>query len=241
MSARRILSIAEALPLGWLDHLTENGRLGSGLDIATTEKATSNPSALSIIEEVGLMYFIRLLVRWKTNDPEVTKALIRYVISSLSLRRRRLNKLCVDATNERFFATDLRSDLAGEVPVELIISSEAITYRGEKMPTKTYLGNLYVNTIDEGRMALPEEKWISDDARQVVRDRGGFDAAVDKQGNHADGFDAVKLGLHSLIGRGGPASASAASVGSLNPGNPSSYWQNPFAHLFDTNRRSVHA
>jgi len=231
MSARRILSIAEALPLGWLDHLTDNGRLGAGLDVATTERATSNPSALAIVEEVGLMYFVRLLMRWKTADPEVTKALIRLVARSLALRRRRLVKLCADATNERFFATDLRSDLAGLVPVELVISSEAISYRGEKMPTKTYLGNLYINTIDDACLALPEEKWISDDARQVVRDRGGFDAPVDKQGNHADGFDAVKLGLHSLIGRGGPAMASAAATGAMSR-SPIG-WRNPYARLFE--------
>ena len=231
MSARRILSIADALPLGWLDHLAENTRLGSGLDVATTERATSNPSSLAIVEEVGMMFFVRLLMRWKTADPEVTKALIRLVISSLALRRRRLVKLCADATNERFFATDLRSALVGMVPVELVISSEAITYRGEKMPTKTYLGNLYVNTIDDGRMALPEEKWIADDARLVTRDRGGFDAAVDKQGNHADTFDAVKLALHSLIGRGGPATASAASTGTMNR-SPIG-WRNPLARLFE--------
>jgi len=238
MSARRSISIADALPLGWLDCLTENGRLGAGLDPATTEKAMSNPSALAIVEEVGLMYFVRLLVRWKTADPEVTRALIKYVINSLTLRRRRLSKLCVDASNERFFATDLRSNLAGLVPVELTVSSEAITYRGEKMSTKTYLGNLYVNTIDDGRLPLPEEKWISDDARLVVRDRGGFDAPVDKHGNHADTFDAVKQALHALVGRGGPVTAGAAAVGSLNSTQPG--WKNPFAHLFNEGR-SIHA
>jgi hypothetical protein len=192
--------------------------------VATTENKLSNPSSLAIVEEVAMMFYVRLLLRWKTNDPEIPKALIRHVAGLLAMRRRRLVKLCIDSSNEKFYATEVRKDLAGIVPVELVSSGETTVYRGEKMPMKTYLGNLYINTIDE--------KWVSDDARLVVRNRGGFEANTDKAGNHADSFDSIKLGLNALIGKGGgPAEAAAVATGTTTqaPGR----WRNPFAHLFE--------
>ena len=81
MSTRRQVSIIDAVPVGWLDYLSEPllgrvGRIGLGLDVATTEKATSNPSSLAVTEEVGLDYFVRLLLRWKTSDPRFCKCCI---------------------------------------------------------------------------------------------------------------------------------------------------------------------
>ncbi|RME68570.1 MAG: hypothetical protein D6781_10670 [Verrucomicrobia bacterium] len=188
-----------------------------GIDLGTTEKKRSNPTALSVLQQVGLSYYARLVLRWKTQDPNVTRAVLRHVITHLphGLRARRL---CVDATNERFFATDLRREFAGTVPVELVIASEKTTYAGEQMTMKQYLGNLLINTIDDGYLALPAEAWLRRDLRQTVRVRGTFEADVDADGAHADATRSLELALHALVTRAGPAEAAAAAVSSL--GNP---------------------
>ena len=237
-SHRRTVSIADAIPIGWLDHLTPRGRLAAGLDIATTENKKSNPAGLALTEEVGVDFFVRLLIRWKTADPDITRAVIGRVLYLLEIRQRRLLKLCIDATNERFFARDLKSELAGTVPVELVVSSESITYRGEKMSVKTYLGNLYVNTILDGHLGLPDKAWVADDVRLVDREKGGFFARVDASGNHADTFDGTKLSLHGLITPGGPAFAAPMQIGSYGAAGVNGRWKNPYAHLFE-NRRMI--
>jgi len=50
--------------------------------------------------------------------------------------------------------------------VELVIKSESINYLGESMNYKAYLGNLFVNTIDDGHLLLPQANWLRDDIRQ---------------------------------------------------------------------------
>ncbi|BET67164.1 hypothetical protein ASA1KI_20820 [Opitutales bacterium ASA1] len=213
--SRRALSVAEILPRGWEDVFSPaHPRIGVGYDIATTTKKKSNPSALAVVQQVGPSYFARLVLRWKTKDPDVARAILRKVITSLphGLRARRL---CVDATNERYFATDVRSEFAAIVPVELVVSSEGKTHRGEDMIMKTFLGNQLVETINDGYLPLPEADWLKRDIRQVVIDRGAFVAEVDEYGNHGDCFDAIKLALHALIAGGGPADARAAATGTL--------------------------
>src|SRR5581483_8719007 len=215
MKPRRQITIAEAIPGTFLDSLVEQSKLGLGLDVATTEKLKSNPGALALAEQVGMEYYIRLLIRWKSKEPAVYRGIIRHVVELLASRRRRARKLCIDASSEKFFATDLRSDLAGVISVERVVSSEATKYLGEQMNFKVYLGNLYINTLDDNALILPDEPWVKNDARQVKSDKGTFVADVDEAGNHADGFDACKLSLHSLIGAGGRVSANATPLDEL--------------------------
>lgn len=232
---RRKTTLADALPPHWLGNLVDGGKIGMGLDVATTEKAKSNPSALAVADQVGVDYFIRLLIRWKTADPAITEAIVWHVIAQLASVNCRARRLCIDATSEKFFATNLRKALAGILAVELVVSSEATQYLSEPMSFKVYMGNLYINTIDDGRLALPDEKWVSNDARQVKRDKGTFLADIDEEGNHADAFDACKLSLHSLIGKsGGPAEASIPQLNSF--GTPQSALRNlknPYAEKFN--------
>ena len=240
MRRRRAISLAEILTAAMvLDSITDRGRLGLGLDIATTEKETSNPSALALIEQVGVNYFARLVLRWKTADDQVTLAILTRILDILAPRR--VRRLCVDATSERFFAARVRRELAGRCPVSLIVSSESTTYLGEEMNFKQYLGNLLINTLEDNHLALADETWLKDDIRLVKRDRGTFVAEVDSDGNHGDAFDAIKLGLHALIGKGGPASADAAAVGTLGgAGRPRPGLRNPFARLFGKKGYNLH-
>lgn len=172
---------------------------------------------LAVDQQVSFTHFMRLIVRWKTENPAVTRSILRTVITGLphGLRGRRL---CIDATNERFFATDLRSEFASLIPVDLVISSETLVYEGEEMNFKTYLGNLFVNTIEDGYVALPSLEWIKTSIRQVTRDRGTFEAEVAEDGDHGDVFDGCKLAIHALTAQGGPAQANAARVGTLKMG-----------------------
>ncbi|HMO03937.1 MAG TPA: hypothetical protein PKC67_02380 [Kiritimatiellia bacterium] len=228
------IHVDHVIPRGWKDLITPGDPVGIGVDLATTEKKKSNPSAIAVVQRVSNDFFARLVLRFKTSDPDITEALIRKAHELPHGLRAR--KTCIDATNERFFATNLRRKLMGTAVVALVVSSESTTYLGEKMNFKTYLGNLFVNTIDDGRLALPPETWLEKDIRQVVRDRGMFDADVDEEGNHADSFDAIKLALHALIGTAsGPVEAHAAPVGTFT--KAPAHWpvagrRNPTTNLF---------
>jgi hypothetical protein len=212
------MKVSKCLPAGWASFISpDHPRIGIGLDIGTTSKKKSNPTVLALTQEVGMAYFVRLLVSWKTKDPAIAREIITHILDGIpnGLRARRL---CIDATSEKYFAVDLRRNFANRIPVDLIVSSESTEYMGEKMIFKQYLGNLLVNTIEDGYLALPKENWIQKDFRSVVRDRGTFEAEVDEDGRHGDCFDAVKLSLHALIIPGGQVDVSAAQVGTYAGG-----------------------
>ena len=234
--------VSDVLPANWRDFLSRDHRkLGLGVDPATTTKKKSNPSSIALIQQVGLSYFVRLLLKFKTSDDRVTTAIIKEIVTGLphGLKCRRC---CILATNERFYASALKRAMSGIVPVELVIESEATQYLGEKMLFKSYLGNQLVNTIEDGYLPLPDEPWVKADIRQVVRDKGTFTAEVDEWGSHADGFCAIGAGLHAIIGRGGPAQASATEVGDFGAtGKPNIGWKNPFYSKFQNTGAKVHA
>ncbi|HLP02119.1 MAG TPA: hypothetical protein VK163_08840 [Opitutaceae bacterium] len=231
--------LQDLLPSGWLDVFDpQYPRIGLGLDIATTTGGKSNPSALAITQEVGLMRMVRSVVRFKTDDPDVTTGLIELAHAGLRSRGLNARRLCIDATNERFFAVQLKRKLAGKLPVELIISSEKTTYMGEEMLWKVYLGNLLINTADDGYLGIPPLDWLKNDLRQVVRDRGTFTAEVTEDGGHADCFDGIKLSLHALKAKGGRGDVKAAGPGTLGRGvAPGRKVLNPYAAKFERRGR----
>ncbi|HEY8898918.1 MAG TPA: hypothetical protein VIM61_00685 [Chthoniobacterales bacterium] len=237
---RRSVPLSDILPRDLPALLHEHSRLGMGYDIATTTKEKSNPSSLSVVEQIGLDYYVRLILRWKTADPAVARAVITAVLMLIAPRRP--VKLCVDASNEKYYAADLKRDLAGIVVTDLVVSGEATEYLGEKMSFKTYLGNLLVHTMEEGHLFLADHVWIKNDFRLVTRDRGGFVTEVDAGGNHGDTFDSTKLALHALIGPGGPVTAAAAAVGNFaRPSTGGRVLRNPYAHLFNRQTSRVNA
>lgn len=206
----RTIKPHEVWPRGWKELLTDHP-VAAGMDVATTEQKTSNPSAIAVVQKVALDYIVRAIVKFKTSDPAIMEAVLDELLDLP--RGLRLRKLCIDASNERFFAARQKTRLAGRVWVEPVVSGETLDYLGETMTFKSYLGNLFCNTIHDGHLLLPESDWLRADIRQVKTDRGTFVADVDAAGNHADGFDGIKLGLHGLISTGGPAMAQAVPVG----------------------------
>lgn len=221
----------EVWPKDWKDLLTPFHPVALGFDVATTTKKKSNPSAIAVVQKVGLDFIVRAVCRWKTNDPAVSEAVLD---EALDLPHGlRLRRVVIDATNERFFAANQRKRLRGRVAVELIVASESTQHRGEEMNWKTYLGNLLVNTVEDGRLLLPNEAWLKKDLRQPKRDRGSFTCEPDEDGNHGDCFDGIKLGLHGVLGPGGPARASATPVGTYGAKPPQRAGiLNPFARFF---------
>ncbi len=193
--AKQCLFFDGELPADWRQLLGEISEpVTIGFDVATTEKNTSNPSSVTIAEKRGNEHAARLIFRWKTNDPKVSTAYLREFVTVLKTRR-----LVIDATNERFYARQVRDELSRFCSVELVVSSENITVGNVEMPVKTYLGNLVVNALDDGRLALPPDRVIRQDFRLVRKVRGRFDNEVDGSGNHGDTFDSTKLSLHGWL------------------------------------------
>lgn len=174
---------------------------GLGMDLATTEKGSSNPTAVAVVEEHGHDFIVRAVLVWKSKDPVVHRRRVRALIASLLVghESHRPRRLCVDATNERLFAADLRDDLRPLLPVELIVGSERMEILGqEPMSTKQALGGKLVSLLDSNVLTLPPERYLREDWRLVKKERGQFVCDPDNHGRHGDTFDAVKLGVHAL-------------------------------------------
>lgn len=184
------------------EHLGE-GAVGVGLDLATTEGATSNPSALAVVEAAGAELLARLILTWKTNDPAVAEARVRAVLAAVARRPTggRAKALHIDATNERYFAAGLQRSLRAEVPVTCVVGSETVQKPGyEPMTMKQFLGSLLVGELDDNHLTLPPQKYVKEDFRLVKKDRGLFVCTPDPQGRHGDTFDGTKLGINALKG-----------------------------------------
>lgn len=234
---RRSIPVSQALPRSLA--FSEHGKIGVGYDVATTDKGKSNPSSISVIEKVGLDFWTRLIVRWKTRDPEVARAVISAV---LDLLPRRPAALAIDATNEKYFAADLKTKFQDRCEVLLVVSSEGTEFLGEAMSFKAYLGNLLLNAFEEGQLHLPNEPFVSKDFRLVKRSRGSFETDTDENGNHGDTFDSTKLALHALSSSGGPVEAVGTRVGSSMgriAGSVGRVLRNPFAAKFEKGDRSL--
>ncbi|WP_414664864.1 hypothetical protein [Horticoccus sp. 23ND18S-11] len=239
------IRVADVLPKGWQHYIDERyPRLGLGFDVATTLKkpgggkgksraTVSNPSAICLDQQVGFQSITRLMLRFRTNDPAIATALLEAIINGIP-HGLRVGKLCVDASNERFFAANLRKHFAGKVVVVPVINSENTEYRGLKMNHKQYLGSQLVDHFDDGYCPIPEADWLCADMRLVKKIGDTFDAEVDENGNHGDTFDAKKLALHALVSKGGPAEARASPVGTYGGGSHASRKVlNPFANRFE--------
>lgn len=206
----------------WIREKTTAGTVGLGWDLATTEKATSNPSAFAVVEQVGNDVYARAILTWKTADPAIARERAWQIIQAVSWRQAGggARRLCIDATNERNFATDVRREMRGVLPVELLIASESFEQPGtEPTSLKQYLGARLVGIADDNHLVLPASRYVREDFRLVKKDRGNFACEPDGQGRHGDTFDAVKNAIHALgRGRGGVERAMPARVGGFQGG-----------------------
>lgn len=208
----------EAIPVTWKDLLLPYGRIGIGLDVATSDGKHSNPSSLTVMQEIRpKVYRQRLKVIFKTRDPDVTRAFIRLVLADIASLGLRAVGGCIDASNEAFFAEQLISEFASQITFVAIKGGANVEFERQTYKSKELLGNLYCNAIEEGRMSIPEvpeSSYVKDDHRLVVRINGGFEAPTGPDGQHADTFDSGKLAQFALEGISTSVTAHAASVGS---------------------------
>ncbi|MDE2101208.1 MAG: hypothetical protein KGL39_28440, partial [Patescibacteria group bacterium] len=190
--------------LQWLVQNLSDGPVGIGWDLATTEKETSNPTAVTVLERVHNESVARLILTWKTANPDVDRERIRQILQAVKLRAKggRARRLCMDATNERKFAADMRKELRGELPVELVVGSESVEVVGTDKPSnqKQVLGTALVGELEDNHLTLPASRYIREDFRLVKKEKGQFVCEPDVLGRHGDTFDSTKLALKAVIG-----------------------------------------
>lgn len=191
----------ELLPAGALDFVS--GTVALGFDQATTTNKKSNPSALAIGTENGDVFEVPLCLWWKTANPNITTMRVVGIIKALLAMDVKIKSLCIDATNERFYAKLLKEAVGALCDVQLIVSSETIETPEGKISLKAQLGNDLANCIESGKALLPFSTYMYKDFMRVVKDRGSFDATVGPNGEHGDTFDGCKLAKHGLKAGGG--------------------------------------
>jgi hypothetical protein len=207
------MTLRDAIPSNWTATIGD-GPIAIGYDVGTTERGTSNPSSITVTEDGKPKAHVRLLVAWKSADPEIAIALLSLLLDDLAAAGHRVRRLVIDASSERFHARTVRRRLAGKCPVLLIAGNQKLRYQGEEMDSKTLLGNIWCNALDDGACTLPGGDWIAEDHRLVKREAGGFTTATGKAGEHGDTFDSSKLAWWGLRSTGGSARGiGAAQVG----------------------------
>lgn len=207
-----MISASTAVPPDWALHCG-GGSLTLGNDVATTDKKSSNPSSLTVMEKFGGFFWERLVVRFKSADPEVTFSIISSILDARPAAEWR--RLAIDASSERYHAQTVRKRFRHRLPVDLVVNSEAIDFQGERFSYKTLLGDLYVSAFEDNRIALPPDNFILADHRLVKKQSGGYVTDVDDEGNHGDTFDSGKLAYWAHVRGGGAASAAALQVGGV--------------------------
>jgi hypothetical protein len=203
-----------ALP--WIVDNLSDRPVGIGVDPATTTKQKSNPTAIAIVEDHVTEHVAMAVLVWKTADPKVADERLDLIVAAVAARKAgggRARGMSIDATNERYWASHTRDRLGAEIPVNLIVGSEAHDEPGvERMTKKQYLGGRLTGALDDNKMTLPPDRYIREDFRLVKKDRGQLVCDPDIEGKHGDTFDAVKLAMEALS-CGGPAEAAPMQVG----------------------------
>ena len=202
--------------LDWTGAALTQGEVGLGWDLATTERERSNPSALAVLEKLAGEWILRTLTIWKLCDPVLARTRVRLLIERIGRRGLRPRRLCVDGSNERYFAADVRRELGDLLPVESVAGGDTLHPPGENpIPAKVHLGHRLLCILHGNQLTLPPEPYVRADFRRVRHDRGSFIAETGPGGEHADTFDATKLALYALEGKGGfsPETPTAVRVG----------------------------
>lgn len=222
--------IRSYLPADWARKIG-GGEIGMGLDLATSDKVSSNPSSLTVTEKRGDAV-TRLVFAFKSRDEFVTTQIVLAVLADLERAGKRAKGLTIDGSNETFYAQAVKRLLRGRVRVHIIKGGENLYYMGEEALGKIVLGNLYANAFSDGRILLPSGKWLAEDHRLVRRVKGSFEANVLPDGRHADTFDSGKLALWTLEGGStGQTEAEGVSLSHSTGSRPGI--KNPYAHLHE--------
>jgi hypothetical protein len=180
-----------------------NGPVGVGFDPATTTRETSNPSSVTVTEQVGGERFARLVVLWKERKPQIVRERLRQLFVTIRSRERggAARRFCLAATSERYFAEETADILAPLVPTELVIESRSLQPAGYDAAVnfKTYLGDLYSTAVNDNRYALPPGDYLRRDQRLTVKNGGRYECRPDSDGAHGDTFVSGGLAEYALL------------------------------------------
>ena len=190
--------LQQLIPNSWAERL-RGGKVCLGLDVASTIGETSNPSALAVMEQWEGIFHLRLVLRWKTDDMDVMVGILRHVLGRVPKAVRKV--LVVDKSNEKFASNKLKKILSGEIRVMGLAGNNSVIFEGEKTDAKTATGSAYIAALEDGLVAMPAGKWLRDDHRLVKRNGARFECKPDKDGHHADTFDACKLAYWGFVGQ----------------------------------------
>jgi hypothetical protein len=186
-----------SLPAGLITHA--KGKISLGLDLGTTTKEKSNPTALAAVAAELDGFHVPSLAWWKTSDPRVTKGRVKAVVASLKQAGIEVVGLGIDGTSETFFAKELASELSGLCEVTIYIGSANVEGQkdvdGFAVNVKAHKGNRLSSLAESDKLSLPGGRYVYDDFMLVKRRAGSFDASIGSQGQHGDTFDAVALGI----------------------------------------------
>jgi hypothetical protein len=178
-----------------------------GVDVATTTGETSNPTSVTVTEDLGGRYVERLKIYWRERKEAVQRDRLRAIIECLPPGQRK--KLVIDGTSERLFAEGTATEFRGLIPTLVIVASEKVEptppgYEQTGCNYKTYQGDIYAQAINDGRVDVPSDKYVKDDLQMVLKDAGRFVCAPDPStGMHGDGFDSGKHALYGHSNNGG--------------------------------------
>jgi len=188
------------------DHL-RSGPVGVGLDVATTARSSSHPSSLTVTEKRGHEHVQVLVALWKERQPQIARQRLRQILEAIGARASggRARRLCIDASNERYFAQETADLFAGLLPTELVVNSTAIHPPACDLPTnmKTYLGDLYSACFNDNHYTAPADDYYKADHRLVIKDQGAYLCQPGPEGMHGDTFDSGKLAHWALTSASG--------------------------------------
>lgn len=203
----------------------KNGPVGLGFDVATTTEQKSNPSSITVTENLAGERFARLKIIFKSKKRQVMSDYLERIAKTVRSRPAGgpPRRLCIDASNERLAAEETKDDLMHLLPVQLVLGGASVDplpagYR-DAINFKTYLGDNYSTAINDGRYVLPPGDYIKMDHRLVIKDGGKYSCPVDPlTGAHGDTFDSGKLAEFALTSAsaGSFTSEAIASMRKLN-------------------------
>lgn len=200
-----------------LKRTVKNGMVGLGFDVASTTNETSNPSSITVTENVGGERFQRSVIVFKSKKRAVMSDYLRRIATTVGGRSEggKPRRLCIDASNERLAAEETKDDLNSLIPVELVLGGATVEplpsgYR-DPINYKTFLGDMYCAAVNDGRTVLPPDDYIKADHRLPTKDQGRYVTVPDGDGRHGDTFDSGKLAEYAL-NRGGPFAYKAVEI-----------------------------
>jgi hypothetical protein len=192
-----------------------DGRVGVGVDQASTTNETSNPTSITFTEQIGNESFQRLVLVFKTKRRVVRDELLKEGCAIVQARPHGgpVVGVGIDASNERLAAQETADVLmALGINCQLIISSNIVTPRPQgyseqhgNVNYKTWLCDLYSARINDGRVATAPDEYLKSDHRLVMKDAGRVICVPDPTtGAHGDTFDSGKIAEFMLMNHGEP-------------------------------------